>query len=211
MQDAENKMRSLRATIQHLRVKNPDKPIKIDVVGDTGEIQSYAAEQIPTLGVILESLGDPDALEYSVYIEDKLMRRGTIVINEPEESRQQIQTISADKTLERMAISMSAMMEKGMQQIIEATNSRITLMQEGFKQQIEAQNIHHRNLIEAQSKYFDQSLELALKKQELELKGNEVDWVEMVERLTEVVPTVISNGLDLYNQYQTAKTGGQLQ
>ncbi|WP_016761393.1 hypothetical protein [Leptospira weilii] len=209
MQDAENKMRSLRATIQHLRVKNPDKPIKIDITGDTGETQSYLAEQIPTLGVILESLGDPDALEYSVYIEEKLMRRGTIIVHEPDEPKQQIQTISADKTLEKMAASMGAMMERGMQQIIEATNSRIVLMQEGFKQQIEAQNAHHKNLIEAQSKYFDQSLELALKRQELELRGNDVDWVEIVERLTEVVPTVISNGLDLYNQYQTAKTGGQ--
>ncbi|WP_001154541.1 hypothetical protein [Leptospira interrogans] len=211
MQEAENKMRSLRATIQHLRVKNPDKPIKIDIIGDTGEVQSYLAEQIPTLGVILESLGDPDVMEYFVYIEEKLMRRGTIVINKPEEPKQQIQSISADKTLERMASSMNSLLEKGMQQIIEATNSRITLMQEGFKQQIEAQNTHHKNLIEAQSKYFDQSLELALKKQELELKGNETDWVEIVERLTEVVPQLVSNGLDLYNQYQTAKTGGQPQ
>lgn len=208
MQEAENKMRSLRATIQHLRNKNPEKPIFIRLETEFGEEKEYPAEQIPTLGVILEELSDPDDFDYSVFVENKLMRKGTIIVREEEEKMPQAPVIHPDKAMEKMAASMSALMEKGMGQIIEATNSRIILMQEGFKQQIEAQNQYHKNLMDAQSRHFEQSMELALKRQELELKSGETDWLEVTERLTEIIPGIITDVVDVYSKVKAAQAGG---
>lgn len=206
MQEAEQKMRSLRATIQHLRTKNPESSITVRFFQEEDEGVTYPAEQIPTLGVILEELEDPDELEFSVSIDNKLMRRGTIIIRE-EEQEPQKQVVESNKAKNDIVKSMTHIMQTSIQQVIQATDKKVEILEEMNIHQLKAQAVFNEMQMKSMAELMNQKMELALERQRVEMGKDETNWVELIERLTEIVPQLITDGVDVYSKIKAAREG----